>query len=74
MHELGHDIDAAINQVDISDYEDKRTAYKRRLQIVTKNLVDSLKAMDMKYPIHNYLLNQTTYLYVEDDKLMFEYH
>lgn len=42
--------------------------------MVTKILVASLNEMDSRYPIHNYLGNQTTYLYAENNKLMFEYH
>lgn len=74
IHNIGHDIDASINEVEIKDLEAKRTAFKRRLQMVTKNLVDSLNKMDSRYPIHNYLGNRTTYLYTENNKLMFEYH
>jgi hypothetical protein len=74
IHNLGHDIDASINEVEISDIEAKRNFYKQRLQIVTKSLISSLKEMEGKYPIHNYLGNQTTYLFVKDNKLRFEYH
>ena len=74
IHTLGHDIDASINESEIGDFEEKRLIYKNRLQMVSKNLVASLKDMGNKYPIHNYLANQTTYLYVEDDALKFEYH
>lgn len=74
IHNLGHDIDAAINEVEILDMEAKRTTYKQRLNMVTKSLISSLKNMNGKYPIHNYLGNQTTYLFIENDKLAFEYH
>jgi len=74
IHNLGHDIDASINEVEIKDIEAKRATLKQRLQMVTKSLVLSLKDMNSKYPIHNYLGNQTTYLFVEDNKLVFEYH
>lgn len=73
IHNLGHDIDASINETEIIDFEAKRTAYKNRLQMVTKSLIASLKDMNSKYPIHNYLGNQTTYIYVENNRLMFEY-
>jgi len=74
IHNIGHDIDASINEVEIKELEEKRTAFKNRLQLITKNLVKSLNSMDSKYPIHNYLGSRTTYLYTENDKLMFEYH
>lgn len=74
IHNIGHDIDASINEVEIKDLEAKRASLKYRQQMVTKSLVASLKDMDSRYPIHNYLGNRTTYLYVKNDKLMFEYH
>ncbi|TCD08281.1 hypothetical protein EZ449_12810 [Pedobacter frigidisoli] len=74
IHNLGHDIDASIDETEITDLETKRYTCKQRLQMVTKSLVNSIKDMDSKYPIHNYLGNQTTYIYVEDNKLVFEYH
>ena len=74
IHNIGHDIDASINEVEIKDLEAKRTALKHRLQMVTKTLVASLTKMESRYPIHNYLGNGTTYLYAENNKLMFEYH
>jgi len=72
IHNIGHDIDASINEVEIKGLEEKRTTFKNRLQMVTKNLVTSLKSMDSKYPIHNYLGKGTTFLYTENNKLMFE--
>ncbi|MCX2575188.1 hypothetical protein [Pedobacter sandarakinus] len=74
IHNIDQDIDALINEVEITDLKEKRIIYKKTLQMVTRNLVASLKDMDSKYPIHNYLANQTTYLFTEGDKLMFEYH
>jgi len=74
IHNIGHDLDACINEVEITALEAKRSSYKHRLQLVTKNLISSLKTMDSRYPIHNYLGRGTTYLYAENNKLMFEYH
>ena len=74
IHTIGHDIDASINESEIKDLEERRATYKNRLQIISKNLVNSLSEMGNKYPIHNYLANQTTYLYVENGTLKFEYH
>jgi len=74
IHNFGHDIDASINEVEITDLEAKRTVLKHRLKMVTKTLIASLNQMGSKYPIHNYLGNGTTYLYAENNKLMFEYH
>lgn len=74
IHNVDHDIDTSINEVEIKDLEGKRASFKYKLKIVTKNLVTSLNEMDSRYPIHNYLGNQTTYLYAENNKLMFEYH
>ncbi|RBQ06664.1 hypothetical protein [Pedobacter miscanthi] len=74
IHNIGHDIDASINEVEITDLEAKRTVLKHRLQMVSKTLIASLTKMDSRYPIHNHLGNGTTYLYAENNKLMFEYH
>lgn len=74
IHVIDHDIDASINEVEINDLAERRTAYKHRLQHVTKSLVTSLNEMGKKYPVQNNLANQTTYIYTEGDKLMFEYH
>lgn len=74
IHNIDQDIDALINEVEINDLKEKRAAHKKSLQMVTKIIVRSLKDMGAKYPVHNYLANQTTYLYVEDDKLVFDYH
>lgn len=74
IHNIGHDLDACINEVEITALETKRASFKNRLQLVTKNLISSLTAMDSRYTIHNYLGRGTTYLYAENNKLMLEYH
>ncbi|KLT66994.1 hypothetical protein [Pedobacter sp. BMA] len=74
IHVIDHDIDASINEVEINDLANRRTALKNRLHHVTKSLVNSLNEMGKKYPVQNNLANQTTYIYTEGGKLMFEYH
>ena len=74
IHAFGHEIDAAIEEVEINALILKRKRYKRKMQSVVRNLVNSLSEMGTKYPIHNYLANQTTYIFALDDKLMLEYH
>ncbi|RZK20916.1 MAG: hypothetical protein EOO86_02825 [Pedobacter sp.] len=74
IHALGHEIDAAIEEVEINELMLKRKRYKQKMRRVVKNLVDSLSEMGTKYPIHNYLANQTTYIFALDNKLMLEYH
>lgn len=74
IHNIDQDIDALINEVEINDLKEKRSALKKNLQMITRNIIASLKDMGTKYPVHNYLANQTTYLFVENDRLMFEYH
>ena len=74
IHALGHEIDAAIEEVEINTLTLERKKYQKRMRAVVKNLVGSLSEMGTKYPIHNYLANQTTYIFALDDKLMLEYH
>jgi len=74
IHNIDQDIDALINEVEISDLREKRSIIKKRLKHVSDELVSSLIKMGNKYPIHNYLSGQTTYLFVQDGKLSFEYH
>jgi len=74
IHNIGHDLDACINEVEINALRIKRATYRSRLQMVTKNLILSLTEMNSRYPIENYLGKGTTYLYTENNKLMFEYH
>lgn len=74
IHNIDQDIDALINEVEIADLQEKRLLSKKRLKLVSDELIASLKEMGNKYPIHNYLAGQTTYLFVKDGKLSFEYH
>lgn len=74
IHNIDMDIDALINEVEIEDLKAKREVHKKSLQMVTRNIVTSLKDMGAKYPVHNYIANKTTYLYAENDKLVFDYH
>ncbi|WP_316831711.1 hypothetical protein [Pedobacter aquatilis] len=74
MHNIDQDIDGLINEVEITDLQEKRSYYKKRFIRVSGDIVAALEDMGAKYPIHNYLANQTTYLYVENGKLLFEYH
>ena len=74
IHTLGHEIDAAIDEVEINELMLKRKRSQTKMRTVVKNLVTSLSEMGTKYPIHNYLANQTTYIFALDNKLMLEYH
>jgi|GEM_PF-957236 len=72
IHNLDQDLDGLINEVEISALQEQRSFNKKKLKRVTKDLIESLNVIGEKYPIQNYLANQTTYLYVQDEKLVFE--